>query len=287
MSDESLKRITFFTKTPITCRVCETQFFKEELLSGGGRLIAGNLTDELRRSYEPSKKFGELFPLIYTVIVCPACFNAAYPQDFAELKEDTVAKLKEDKERRLKSVSLVLKGLNFAEYRTLKEGAASYYLAMMSYDYFPHHFSPTFKRGLCALRAAWLFGDLHRGGPGENYDYLSQLFYRKARFFYLLALEQAQTGEEPLDSSLNYGPDLDKNYGYEGFLFITGLLDFKYGPRQDAQKRLKALEYTKRVIAKLFGSGRASKSKPSAILEKSKELYEQMSLEIKTLKGEG
>ena len=48
MSDEDrdTKKTTFFSKNPIMCPVCDTSFYKEDLLSGGGRLIAGELTDE-------------------------------------------------------------------------------------------------------------------------------------------------------------------------------------------------------------------------------------------------
>ena len=286
MNETETKRITFFTKNPTVCPVCETSFFKEDLLSGGGRLIAGNLTDELHRLYEPSKKYGEVYPLIYPVVVCPSCFYAAFNQDFAEMKDPAATQIREDADRRRDSVSLLFKELNFAEFRSLKEGVASYILALMCYDLREESLSPTLLRGLCALRAAWLLDDLHAKFPGENYDYLTRMFYRKARFFYLAAVERAQTGEEPLGANVMYGPDLDKNYGFDGFLYIAGLLEYKYGPRKESELRVKSLESGKRIISKLFGSGKASRSKPSAILEKAKDLYDLMNGEIKELKGE-
>jgi len=286
MNETETKRITFFTKNPTVCPVCETSFFKEDLLSGGGRLIAGNLTDELHRLYEPSKKYGEVYPLIYPVVVCPSCFYAAFNQDFAEMKDPAATQIREDADRRRDSVSLLFKELNFAEFRSLKEGVASYILALMCYDFREENLSPTLLRGLCALRAAWLLDDLHAKFPGENYDYLTRMFYRKARFFYLAAVERAQTGEEPLGANVMYGPDLDKNYGFDGFLYIAGLLEYKYGPRKESELRVKSLESGKRIISKLFGSGKASRSKPSAILEKAKDLYDLMNGEIKELKGE-
>jgi uncharacterized protein (DUF2225 family) len=286
MNETETKRITFFTKNPTVCPVCETSFFKEDLLSGGGRLIAGNLTDELHRLYEPSKKYGEVYPLIYPVVVCPSCFYAAFNQDFAEMKDPAATQIREDADRRRDSVSLLFKDLNFTEFRGLKEGVASYTLALMCYGLREESLSPTLLRGLCALRAAWLLEDLHAKYPGENYDYLTRMFYRKARFFYLAAVERAQTGEEPLGANVMYGPDLDKNYGFDGFLYIAGLLEYKYGPRKQSELRIKSLESGKRIISKLFGSGKASRSKPSAILEKAKDLYDQMNGEIKELKGE-
>ncbi len=287
MSDTNSIKITFFSKNPTVCPNCKTKFFKEDLLSGGGRLMASDLTEEMRRMYEPSKKYGELYPLIYQVLVCPSCFYAAYPQDFTEIGDEEIATIKEDTDRRIESISYILEGLDFSESRNIKEGVASYYLAMMCYDFADKALFPTFKRGLSALRAAWLFNDLHGKYSGENYDYLASLFYRKARYYYFLAIDRAQNGEEPLDTSINYGPDLDKNYGYDGFLYISGLLEFKYGPKKDVDRRIKALENARRIVSKLFGTGKASKSKPSAILDKARDLYEQMNREVKELEGEG
>jgi uncharacterized protein (DUF2225 family) len=286
MSDLA-RRITFFSKSQDICPVCEAGFLKEELLSGGGRLIAGELTEDLHRTYEPSKKFGEVHPLVYTLTVCPGCYYAAFPQDFQGVEEDVLDKLRGQMKLRKDSATLMFADLNFAEYRRLEEGIASYYLAMMCYEHFPKRYSPTFKCGLSALRAGWLLEALHRKNFGENYDYLARMFFRKARFYYLRAVELAQNGREPLDSSLHLGPDLDKNYGFEGFLYMAGLLEFRYGPRKDRDRRVRSLETARRIVAKLFGTGRASKSKPSAILDKSRELYERMSEEIKSLQGGG
>ena len=283
--DQEAKKTTFFSKNPIVCPVCETSFYKEDLLSGGGRLIAGELTEELHRTYEPSKKYGEVYPLVYAVLVCPSCLYAGYPQDFLEIKEEFVETQREHTDTRVQSVSMVFKDLDFTNYRGLKEGAASYFLAMMCYDCLDRHYSPTLKRALSALRAAWLLDSLHRKAFDENYDYLSRLFYRKARFFYLQAIEMAQNGQEPLEANVNFGPDLDKNYGFDGLLYVAGLLEYKYGPRKNAEKRIKSLENAKRIVSKLFGTGKASKSKPSAILDKARELYEEMNKEIKQLQG--
>jgi uncharacterized protein (DUF2225 family) len=285
--DRDTRKTTFFSKNPISCPVCDTSFYREDLLSGGGRLIAGELTEELHRTYEPSKKYGELYPLVYAVLVCPSCFYAAYPQDFHEVKGEFIERLKEETDKRVQSASLVFKDLDFTNYRGLKEGAASYFLAMMCYDLLDRHYSPTFKRALSALRAAWLLDALHRKAFGENYDYLSRLFYRKARFFYIQSVEMAQNGQEPLEAKVNFGPDLDKNYGYDGLLYITGLLEYRYGPRQNNEKRVKSLESAKRIVSKLFGTGKASKSKPSAILDKARELYDEMNKEIRQLQEQG
>jgi uncharacterized protein (DUF2225 family) len=90
-----------------------------------------------------------------------------------------------------------------------------------------------------------------------------------------------------LESKINFGPDLDKNYGYEGLLYLSGLLELKYGSRRDVTRRVKSLERAKRTVSKLFGTGKASRSKPSAILEKAKQVYDEMNREIKELQRQG
>jgi uncharacterized protein len=281
------KKTTYFSKEAITCPACEAELYREDLLSGSGRLIAGELTDELRRIYEPSKKFGEIFPLIYTVTVCPQCLFAALPQDFLSADATATGGANAHEEERKKSLAAILPDLDFGKPRELREGVASYYLALSCYDSFGKLASPTIKEGLCALRAAWLLDDLHGKASNENWDYLSLLFYRKARFFYATAVDKEQTGKETLGGLANCGPDLDHNYGYDGVLYLTGLLEFKYGPRKDPVKRTASLERAKRVIGRVHGMGRASKSKPTAILDRVHELYDRMGEELKALAGEG
>ena len=186
MAEAAAKRVTFFSKKETICPVCSTQFFREDLLTGRGRLIAGDLTRELRRVYEPSQKYGEVVPLIYPVVVCPGCYFSAYQQDFLGISDATKSEIDEDSDRRVSSIRTVFDELDFREPRTLNEGAASFYFAMTCYDFFPPEAAPTIKQGVCALRGAWLFKDLHRSDPTVNFDYLSNLFYRKACFLYNL-----------------------------------------------------------------------------------------------------
>ena len=76
------------------------------------------------------------------------------------------------------------------------------------------------------------------------------------------------------------GPDIDKDYGYDGVLYLNGLLDLLYGPKEDKEKRIKNLTTAKRYVAKIFGMGRASKKKPSALLDQARELYESINKEL-------
>ncbi|MCK5672385.1 MAG: DUF2225 domain-containing protein, partial [Spirochaetales bacterium] len=186
MEKTAVNSISYFSKETIICPVCEAEFHREDIRIGRGRLIAGDLTDELRRSYLPSKKYGEVYPLFYPVTVCPECYYASFQADFLEIPGDSVSLIKNDKKNRFEKVEKVFKQLDFRELRTLREGTISYYLAMLCYVHFPHEFSPAIKQGLASYRTAWLFMDLHGKYPDENYDYLARLFYRKAGFFYTL-----------------------------------------------------------------------------------------------------
>jgi uncharacterized protein (DUF2225 family) len=272
--------LTYFSKTPITCPVCEMKFYREELRTGRGRLNAGELTKELRRIYLPSQKYGEVFPLIYPVTVCPGCYYAAYHVDFLELPEESLDSIRETEQRRIATVQKLFDTVDFTSPRRLHEGCASYYLATESYEHFGRDVSPVFKQGLSCLRAAWLCGDLHGKRPNDNYDYLARVFYRKARFFYAYAVELEQKGRQTMSATHHLGPDTDKNYGYDGVLYLTGWLEYKHGPSSDPEKRQQALQRAKRTVAKIFGMGRASKDKPAAILDNAREVYEEITKEL-------
>ena len=272
-------RITFWSKNEIVCPVCGTKFKKEELLTGRGRLIAGELTGELRRKYEPSQKFGDVCPLVYTITVCPECFYAAFSQDFENPPENITGAVESESSKRKAYVKKILGDIDFTVNRGLKEGVAAYYLAISCYEHFPPHSTPTIKCGISALRAAWICNDLHAKYPNENYDYLARVFYYKAQFYYGRAVELEQDGAESLAEVPHLGPDLDKNYAHDGVFYLSGLLEFEYGDKSDPQARAKRLEFAKRAVARLFGMGKASKSKPSALLDNARELYERMSAE--------
>ena len=280
MAGENASRTSFFSKNETNCPVCQTSFFREELLTGRGRLIAGELTDELRRLYEPSQKYGEVYPLIYPVTVCPVCYYSVFSQDFDQISEDGIQKLNDDTDERIHSVQLIFEDLDFREQRRLDEGTASYYLALRCYDAIPKLLSPTIKQGICAMRGAWCFDDMHHKKPEENYDYLSQVLFRKARFFYNLAVEYETNGKEAIANAGNLGPDIDQNYSYDGVLYLASYLEFYHGPRKDYEQRQVALQLAKTMAARLFGMGRASKQKPSALLDKARDLHADIRVEF-------
>jgi uncharacterized protein (DUF2225 family) len=277
--DKELK-ITFQSKKEYKCPVCGCEFHREELLSGGGRLIAGKLTEELHRLYEPSVKYGEIFPLIYQSIVCPECWFSSMEGDLSLLPADKREKVLNDGEKRIKDTRLIFPNVDFHENRTLMEGAASQYLTLRCYDFYNKQTSPTIKQGLAALRCAWLLDELDKKFPGQHYDWLGVLFRKKAEYLYNEALAREQSGKETLSGIKVFGPDADKNYSYEGMLYICAYLRFNFGPAHDAEQRKSSLEDARRTIAKLFGMGKTSKDKPGAFLEHARKLYDTINAHL-------
>ncbi|AEE16596.1 DUF2225 domain-containing protein [Treponema brennaborense] len=273
--------ISYYTKDKVYCPVCRKSFEHEDMLSGGGRMIAGSLTDELHRIFEPSARFGPVYPLLYAIGACPVCHTALFWNDFKTLAPDDAKIILENEDERKKAVSAVFPYYNLTRNRTLFDGAAMYYLALLTYEKTSAAYSPTIKKAIIALRLAWLCGDLNAVCPGRNYDYVQQVFYRKAMFFYQQALEYETGRVESIAGVANFGPDIDKNYGYDGVVYLCGLLEYKYGQREDNNLRLKKLDEYKRAIARIFGLGKSSKNKPGPLLEHSRNLYDSIAKELK------
>jgi uncharacterized protein (DUF2225 family) len=273
-------KISFQSKETTSCPVCDLTFHREELLSGGGRLIAGKLTNELHRLYEPSVRYGEVHPLIYQATVCPRCWYASSSNDFALLPQEGQFTVSDDKNARIAETRLIFPDVDFSEGRTLESGTAALYLALRCYEHFPKGFSPTIKQGIAALRISWLLEELHKKNPEQHYDWLTMLFKKKAQYLYDKAIENEQSGKESLSGAKNLGPDIDKNYGYEGVLYISGILKLKYGVAGGEEQRRASLAITKRTIAKMFGLGRSSKNKPGPLLEHAKNLYDTINKEL-------
>ena len=287
MAEDKNLKATYQDKKATSCPICANEFFREVLMSGGGRLIAAKLTDELRRLYQPSKKYGHINPLIYPVIVCPECLYAAFPEDFSKINSKKCDDLRNFTERRRQLVLQTVGDVDFFENRDDRAGAAGYILALSSYSFFDTGICPTLKRGLCALRAAWLMNDLVEGSEDadekEKYAYIQKLLYKKANEFYSSSLELLQSGKERNDAVV-YGPDVDKNWGYDGYLYTLSNLAMKMGYLiEDIEARAQSYVKAKRSIAKLFGSGKASKSKPSEILDLSRNVYNQLDAYVKEI----
>lgn len=273
------KGITYLSKEAIRCPVCGHDFFQEKLQSGGGRLIAGELTDFLHRLYKPSQKYGNVYPLVYTPVVCPDCFYASLPQDFLKIPKNVAEELQSRiKERMTEATKLTGTSVDFSKARTLESGAVGYFLAMHCYDFFPpKKFIPVIKQALCAIKAAFLFEDLNKERPGVYYDFLSAAFYKKALFLYQYAVELNQSKQQIMEEMKILGPDLDKDYGYDGVTFLIATLLLRYGDTSDPENRAKDLEEAKLYYGKIFGMGKSDSNKPQEILRKARDFYDEIS----------
>ena len=280
---EKIKAISFRQKNATECPVCKSQFFREELFSGSGRLIAGNITNELRRLYEKNNKFGVIYPLAYQITVCDRCLYAAYPKDFSTLLPNEIDVLDNLADNRRSAMQKFFGSINFSHDRDLRLGAASYMLAIDCYSQRNRKIAPTFKNAMSAIRAAWLFDDLSKEEENENSPYgkISMYFYKKAYIFYNTVLEYLTTGAEPSEAAGHMGPDVDKNWGYEGILYLAALLTVKvFADDPDKEKRIAAYEASKKNLSRVFGTGKSSKSKPSDMIERTRELYNQMTASL-------
>lgn len=270
-------KISYWSKNRCHCPVCQNNFEREEMLSGSGRMIAGELTDELHRVFEPSAKYGQIYPVIYSIGACPKCHTALFWSDFEEIQDNnSLNALLADSKNRKEIVNNMFPYYELTRERNLLDGAAMYYLALLSYEKVDLSYAPTMKRAIISLRLAWICRDLQKIVPDHNYDYAAEVFYRKAQFFYEQTLINETQRIETIAKITNFGPDIDKNYGYDGVIYLNSLLEYKYGQKEDMQMRYKKLDANKRSIARIFGLGKSSKSKPGPLLEKSRDLYDKL-----------
>jgi hypothetical protein len=284
--DSFIPKVTFLAKNATVCPVCEHSYFQETLLSGGGRLIADIVTETLHRKYRPSKTFGKIYPLIYSITVCPSCYFASLGNDFNEVPEGIIKTLKKQKNERIELANkLSGKPVDFTKYRTLESGAAGYAIAVMCYDLFSKKSIPVIKQAICSIRAAYLFEELEQEKPNQYFNYLAELFYKKALFFYKRAMILNQSKEQVMETLKTFGPDLDKNYGYDGIIYLIGVLTYKYGIKTNKEIRKQELIEARTYLSKLFGFGKTDYDKPKEIVEKAKEFYELIAKELKSIDG--
>ncbi len=288
METNKEKKISYRQKNITKCPVCMNEFYKEEMLTGGGRLIAGKLSPELRRIYDKNIKFGVVIPMAYVLTVCPRCLYTSFPKDFNDILEADLEKVRGLSQARVNTVKKFFGDLDFENDRNLEMAAASYMLAIDTYSVRDKKCAPTFKRAVSSIRAAWLFGDLSVKQPDKQYSKISLFFYTKAYAFYEQIIELLQNGLEPVDAAGNMGPDTDKNWGYDGILYLYAYLTTKIGAREpDIAKKIQNYEKTKRYLSRIFGAGKASKSKPSQILDMTRDLYDKMNEQLDKWTQEG
>lgn len=282
------KKISYRAKVNSKCPVCKTEHAKEELLSGGGRLIAGKLTKELRRLYEPSKKWGVIYPLAYAVQVCPKCLFAAYPKDFSSLSDAEIQAMKQTMEHRKELMRVLFGEVNFAADREIVTGTGSFILAVDCYHLRSVDIAPTPKKAVSSIRAAWLLGDLFQQAPDRPYDKARDFYYIEAAHNYARILQIMETQDEPIESAAYMlGPDLDHNWGFDGIMYLNAYLTMTHIDQMASElpEQYKILETAKRYLSKLYGSGKASKSKPSVIVDMAKDLYDEMGAKLEEMES--
>lgn len=280
------KNITYLSSQPITCPVCGHEFYVEKMQTGSGRLIAGDITDLLHRKYKPSQKYGKIDPLIYSIITCPDCYYSVLPQDFLKIPDDVADSLKSLSHERIDFANKIIGEIvDFTKAKTSESGAAGYALAIDCYDKFPKKMTPVIKQAICSIRCGYIFDDLNIERPGVYYDYLASLFYKKALFFYKYALELNQSKVQIMENMKVLGPDIDKDYGYDGVTYEIATLTVKYGEKTNPEIRQKELDEAKLYFGKLFGMGKSNVNKPKEILEKSKDFFDIITKEMAELNG--
>ncbi len=282
------KSISYRVKDKTTCKVCELEFHREQLHSGGGRLIAGKLTNELRRLYDINKKFGRIYPPAYTILTCPQCLYSAFQNDFDILAPDEIEALQKQTLERRTGIEKIVGPVDFNEDRNLVLGAASYILAINCYQVRDYNVAPTPKKAICSLRGAWLFDDMNTEFPNMGFDKLRDFLYLKTVKYYDPTLDIMSTGKEPHEQFQNLlGPDTDNNWGFDGVIYLNGYFTMKYLPQlaPSTDEQIQLLDRNKRFLGKLYGMGRASKGKPSVLIDMSKDLYEEVSAKLDELQG--
>lgn len=274
--------VSFFKKEKIKCPVCSHEFPKEEMRSGGGRLVAKDVTLELRREYKITEKFGRVSPLVFSTVTCPNCYYTTFGYDFnapQSLKglDNAITNSLDERKNELRTYFPMA---NFTRNKTFFEGAASYLLAIKCYEYFPDKSCPAIKQGICSMRAAWLCSDLNEDYPNNGYDKLSEMFYKMAMGYYQKAMEYEETGQQSVMSVPTLGPDSDYNYSFDGALYLYIYLYKKYGDKDKPEQRTKTLDSFKFSISKIFGMGKKSSSKPAVILDSIRNIYEEINQEL-------
>lgn len=288
-STSQSKKISFRAKETTVCPICEYEHYREQMFQGGGRLIAGKITKELRRLYEKNKKFGRINPNDYLLVVCPKCLYTAFPKDWNTLQPSEMERIKSTIGERKINLEKILGPIDFNQDRNLISGAASFLLAIDCYQNRLPYIAPTPKKAVCCLKSAWYFDDLHTEFPSLGYDRVRDFLYQKASGWYQATLEIMQTGAEPVDVAAQIlGPDTDNNWGFDGVIYLNAYLSLKFKDKlaSTPEKQLEILSRAKRMLAKLYGSGKSSKSKPSVLLDIARELYDELGEVIKSMGGE-
>lgn len=285
--------ISFFSQEQeLSCPCCGEIVQQEVMRTGAGRLDAGELQVDLHRNYVPTKEHGEVYPLLYLISICSHCNFAAFKFDFKKLHKKTLESIKTktaiDNRTQL-VLSLFSQVPDFTQKRDLKMGVAAYLLAISTYEYFDERNCPTIRMAICALRAAWLCRHIQeKSDAKEEMDMLISLMYRKAFFLYDKAFELSIQGKEDPTNIPALGPDFDKDYGYDGVIYMHAWLYVNYDIKIDngITYKYETLKRLRTNLSKVFGFGKATRAKPSALMDMARITYDQVQEELEKAEAE-
>ena len=289
--NKTTQKVSFFSKTKTTCPACRYKFNIETYFTGRGRLNSVEIANDLRRIYQPSKKFGTIYPLIYHVLVCPKCWFAALPEDFHFDKKSPydLKELNAFSETRKKQSREIIPEVDFKRDRNLHNGLISYFLAISSYQHFYQNSLKTVKKAILALRASWVIDDLLKEEKEdlEKYQYLKEYFrFLSFKNFSNYFTQMYDSKKKQFIEINYYGPDIDFDYGYKGFVYTFSYLSYEFIEMiKEESDKLKKLNEIKIMLAKIFGFGRSSKGNPSPLLEKSRIFYDLLKEKIAVLEN--
>lgn len=280
---------SYFEKKETVCPCCGFGFFREKYFSGSSRFIAKDLAPDLRRQYQPTKKYGYVYPLIYFIVVCPECFYADFPETFNIVNQEEKKIILKNQFLYLEKIKEILniENIDFNEPRDLKMGIVSYFLTISYVNNRFHEKNQQgksdilIKKAMSAIRSAWCLDDLMIADK-ENEDYWGSL----KNYFYFLAYkvydnimeDMNQFNKSPSDKVQWFGPDLDFDFGVDGILYLSGYLGYthyEYIEDKDLLKK-KIIAYSK-CFSHIFGKGKASMGKTRPLLLHAEEMYKKIS----------
>ncbi len=274
---------TFFSSKPIECPSCENEVYQESILSGKGRLDAGELREDLYRNYNVTEEFGNMYPFLYAVTTCPKCLYTTFSKDFLVIhKRNKKTLFHSDMiHKRKKTLSFLFKKIpDFKQKKDIMSAFASYLLAMDTYNEIRSRDSPSIRMAICSLRSAWIAKILEEHKYGDFMKTLKDIFYRKSYFFYKRSLQYDTIGKESLGNIWSLGPDIDKDYGYEGVVYLLAWYVVKYESLNDPTQRRNELQKARTNLSKVFGFGKASREKPSILLSIARDVFDKTEKEM-------
>lgn len=280
---------SFFLKKPIHCPVCEHEFQREVLRTGQGRLISLFMRPDLRRVYKFSEKYGEILPLIYNAVVCPKCYFATLNEDFEKKDHLNIEEAKANTIIRKDLAKELFPDLSidFNKERDLYHGLLSFFLAANGYNFFNGSGYTSAKKGFSFLRGAWCCLDIDEKENDKGFDKLAIHFRYQAFLAYRQALKSMYEAKGRFGEITHYGPDLDTNYGYNGFIYVHCYHSIYFLPLlSNAVDKYKELNSAQIYLSKVFGFGKSSRDKPSPLLDAAKDLYDSIREELQKLKDD-